>query len=193
MDRVEAVARHCDTHKLFETDEVLVSAGGSAIFDLVAGRLKPALGKPVRGLLRSGCYVTHDHGFYKRMVSAVDERLGCEAAKACVPGDGGLGHGAVAPRAGPGDLAVGKRDISFDLSMPVPIARAARGAAAAAGRARRLEDHRAERPARLPALGRERRSRGARWWATASAWASRTPAPPSTNGTGCRWSRRTTA
>jgi D-serine dehydratase len=67
----------CDTQQLFETDEVLVSAGGSAIFDLVAGRLKPALGAPVRGLLRSGCYVTHDHGFYKRMVSAVDERLGC--------------------------------------------------------------------------------------------------------------------
>ena len=28
----------------------------------------------ISGLLRSGCYVTHDHGFYKRMVSAVDER-----------------------------------------------------------------------------------------------------------------------
>jgi len=50
MDRVEAVARLCDAERLFDTDEVLVSAGGSAIFDLVATRLKPNLARPVRGL-----------------------------------------------------------------------------------------------------------------------------------------------
>src|SRR5690349_22416787 len=47
MDRVEAVARLADDERLFGNPEVLVSAGGSAIFDLVAGRLKPALGRPV--------------------------------------------------------------------------------------------------------------------------------------------------
>lgn len=127
MDRVEAVARHCDTQKLFETDEVLVSAGGSAIFDLVAGRLRPALGAPVRGLLRSGCYVTHDHGFYKRMVSAVDERLGCGCGESLVPAMEVWATVQSRPEAGLAILAVGKRDISFDLSLPVPIARAARG------------------------------------------------------------------
>jgi D-serine dehydratase len=128
MDRVEAVARHCDTQKLFETDEVLVSAGGSAIFDLVAGRLKPALGAPVRGLLRSGCYVTHDHGFYKRMVSVVDERLGCDCGESLVPAMEVWATVQSRPEPGLAILAVGKRDISFDLSLPVPIARAARGA-----------------------------------------------------------------
>ena len=128
MDRVEAVARHCDTHQLFETDEVLVSAGGSAIFDLVAGRLKPALGSPVRGLLRSGCYVTHDHGFYKRMVSVVDERLGCECGEGLTPAMEVWANVQSRPEPGLAILSVGKRDISFDLSMPVPIARAARGA-----------------------------------------------------------------
>ena len=127
MDRVEAVARHCDENKLFETDEVLVSAGGSAIFDLVAGRLKPALGAPVRGLLRSGCYVTHDHGFYKRMVSAVDERLGCNCGESLVPAMEVWATVQSRPEPGLAILAVGKRDISFDLSLPVPIARAARG------------------------------------------------------------------
>ncbi|HEX7865410.1 MAG TPA: amino acid deaminase [Variovorax sp.] len=127
MDRVEAVARHCDENKLFETDEVLVSAGGSAIFDLVAGRLKPALGAPVRGLLRSGCYVTHDHGFYKRMVSAVDERLGCGCGESLVPAMEVWATVQSRPEPGLAILAVGKRDISFDLSLPVPIARAARG------------------------------------------------------------------
>jgi D-serine dehydratase len=127
MDRVEAIARHCDTQQLFETSEVLVSAGGSAIFDLVAGRLKPALGSPVRGLLRSGCYVTHDHGFYKRMVSAVDERLGCDCGESLRPAMEVWATVQSRPEPGLGILAVGKRDISFDLSMPVPIARAARG------------------------------------------------------------------
>ncbi|MEJ1167432.1 amino acid deaminase [Variovorax sp. CCNWLW235] len=127
MDRVEAIARHCDTQQLFETPEVLVSAGGSAIFDLVAGRLKPALGSPVRGLLRSGCYVTHDHGFYKRMVSAVDERLGCDCGESLRPAMEVWATVQSRPEAGLAILAVGKRDISFDLSMPVPIARAPRG------------------------------------------------------------------
>jgi len=124
MDRVEAAARLCDTERLFDTDEVLVSAGGSAIFDLVATRLKPALGRPVRGLLRSGCYVTHDHGFYKRLVQVVNERCGCED---------GLRSAlevwaAVQSRPEPGlaILAVGRRDISFDIEMPIPFARAPR-------------------------------------------------------------------
>ena len=77
MDRVEAIARLADAQGLFDTDEVLLSAGGSAIFDLVAGRLKPALDRPVRGLLRPGCYVTHDHGNYRRMLGALAERCGC--------------------------------------------------------------------------------------------------------------------
>src|SRR5262245_49007800 len=79
MDRVEAIARQVEREALFDADEVLMSAGGSAIFDLVAGRLKPDLGRPVRGLLRSGCYVTHDHGNYGRMLAAVAQRCGCES------------------------------------------------------------------------------------------------------------------
>ena len=54
MDRVDAIARLCDAEGHFDTDEVLMSAGGSAIFDLVAARLHPRLGRPVRGLLHSG-------------------------------------------------------------------------------------------------------------------------------------------
>ena len=127
MDRVEAVARHCDTHGLFEGDEVIVSAGGSAIFDLVAGRLKPALKAGVRGVLRSGCYVTHDHGFYKRMLSAVDQRLGCECGESLRPAMEVWATVQSRPEPGLAILAVGKRDISFDLSLPVPIARGARG------------------------------------------------------------------
>ncbi|WP_280156308.1 alanine racemase [Piscinibacter sp. XHJ-5] len=129
MGRAEAVARLCDAQGLFDTDEVLMSAGGSAIFDLVAGRLRPTLGRPVRGLLRSGCYVTHDHGFYRRMVQAVEQRCGC--ADTLRPALEVWAAVQSRPEARLAILAVGKRDISFDLEMPIPIARAARGSLSA--------------------------------------------------------------
>ena len=48
---------------LFETDEILVSAGGSTYFDDVAEALTgwPS-GRSVRTVLRSGCYLTHEIG-----------------------------------------------------------------------------------------------------------------------------------
>ncbi|QNK73814.1 amino acid deaminase [Variovorax sp. PAMC28562] len=128
MGRVEAVARHCETHGLFETDEVLVSAGGSAIYDLVAARLKPALGMPVRGLLRSGCYVTHDHGTYQRFQVSIDARLGCDCGDSLRPAMEVWTTVQSCPEPRLAIVAMGKRDVSFDLSMPTPIARALLGA-----------------------------------------------------------------
>jgi D-serine dehydratase len=128
MDRVEAVARHCHAQGLFDADEVLLSAGGSAIFDLVATRLTPALGRPVRGLLRSGCYVTHDHGHYKRYVNAIEARLGCARGESLRPALEVWTHVQSCPEPGLALLAAGRRDLSFDIEMPMPIARAPRGA-----------------------------------------------------------------
>ena len=122
MDRVAAIAQACDDEDLFDTPEVIASAGGSAIFDLVVPGLKLALSRPVLPLLRSGCYVTHDHGFYRRMVSAVNRRLGCVEAQglqgalevwACVQ---------ALPEPGLAILNAGKRDVSHDMGMPVPLA-----------------------------------------------------------------------
>jgi D-serine dehydratase len=118
LQRVTDLAQACDREQLFDGDEVLVSAGGSSIFDLVAPRLKPALSKPVRGVLRSGCYVTHDHGSYKRYMAVMDTRLTC-------------GHGLHAalqvwamvqsvPEDGLAILSAGKRDCSYDIEMPIP-------------------------------------------------------------------------
>ncbi len=124
MQRVNDIARHADSESLFEGDEVIVSAGGSAVFDLVATELKPTLSRPVRPLLRSGCYITHDHGFYRRMLAAVTTRLGCSDTL----------HAAIEvwsavqslPEPGLAILGVGKRDISHDLDLPVPIGFCAR-------------------------------------------------------------------
>lgn len=128
MQRVQVLAEQCDREQLFDSDEVLLSAGGSAIFDLVAPGLRPALSRPVRGVLRSGCYVTHDHGNYKRYMAAMNSRLSCA-------------HGLQAalevwtrvqscPEPGLALLTAGKRDVSYDIEMPVPIWRHAPGQAA---------------------------------------------------------------
>jgi D-serine dehydratase len=118
LQRVQAIARQCDQEQLFDTDELLLSAGGSSIFDLVAPWLRLGLSKPVRGLLRSGCYATHDHGSYKRYMAVMDTRLGCA-------------HGLQAalevwarvqscPEPGLALLGAGKRDCSYDIEMPIP-------------------------------------------------------------------------
>ena len=132
MDRVVAVTRACAAHGWFDAEEVLVSAGGSAIFDLVAPRLRPALtqsgvARPVRGLLRSGCYVTHDHGHYKRLVSVVEERLGAAPGSTLQPALEVWTLVQSRPEPGLAILTAGRRDLSFDVALPTPIARAARG------------------------------------------------------------------
>ena len=128
MDRVQALARLADAEGLFQTDhEVLLSAGGSAIFDLVAGRLKLSLGRPVRGLLRSGCYITHDHGHYGRMLAAVAQRCGCAPADTLRPALEVWALVQSRPEPGLAIVAAGRRDLSFDIEMPIPFARAPRG------------------------------------------------------------------
>ena len=126
MDRVERLAIQCNAEGLFDSDEVIVSAGGSAVFDLVVPRLRPALALPVQGLLRSGCYVTHDQGHYQRLVHLVNRRLGCDDADGLRAALEVWALVQSMPEPGLAILAVGKRDISFDLGMPIPLAVCAR-------------------------------------------------------------------
>ena len=119
MDRVDAIAREAIAQGWFAHEEIILTAGGSAIFDLVAERLLPDLGRPVRGVLRSGCYLTHDHQRYTRYLCCVGERLNLrETLKpalevlACVQSQ---------PEPGLALLSMGKRDVAYDLDLPVPV------------------------------------------------------------------------
>src|SRR5438552_17808105 len=76
MRRVHDVALGCDREGLFAGPALILSAGGSAAFDIVARDLPMKLSKPVLTILRSGCYVTHDSGFYNRMLEGVKARSG---------------------------------------------------------------------------------------------------------------------
>ncbi|MET7385024.1 amino acid deaminase [Streptomyces sp. NPDC005529] len=97
-------------------DEVVVSAGGSAWFDAVADVFAeiPELSLPVLKLLRSGAYVSHDDGHYRKLTPFTR-----------VPEEGAL-HPAfrlwaqVVSR--PSDeqafANAGKRDAAYDLDLP---------------------------------------------------------------------------
>lgn len=127
MARVQALALACAAEDLFETDVVLVSAGGSAIFDLVSGALRPALGRPVQGLLRSGCYLTHDDGFYRRMVHVANQRLGCSDAEGLRAALQVWTLVQSRPEPGLAILNAGKRDLGIDMGLPVPLRHSAAG------------------------------------------------------------------
>lgn len=124
MDRVQSVAAQCLKDGLIAGDELILSAGGSAVFDLVAARLTPKLGRPVRGLLRSGCYVTHDHGGYAHTQQAMAARMGCDGGDLLRPALQVWALVQSCPEPGLAILGVGKRDLSFDMGLPLPIARA---------------------------------------------------------------------
>lgn len=120
--QVEAAARSRSSPAAKGADPWILSAGGSAFFDIAAAMLAPAPGAaPTLVLLRSGCYLTHDHVRY-----ANAERL----RNARSPALTGLGEGlrpalevwgSVQSRPEPGRVLVtaGKRDASFDLDLPV--------------------------------------------------------------------------
>ncbi|MEU0495126.1 alanine racemase [Mycobacterium sp. NPDC006124] len=95
----------------FETDDVLVSAGGSTYFDVVAEELTGwASAAPVRTVLRSGCYLTHDDGLYDRTspLPALRPALTVWAQVVSRP----------TPELAL--LTMGRRDVSFDQGLPVP-------------------------------------------------------------------------
>jgi len=109
--------------------EVIVTAGGSAFFDLVADELGGGWlpGHRLRVILRSGAYVSHDDGLYQartpftRMPGTLEAALEVWAQVTSVP-EPGL---AIA--------GLGKREAPYDAGLPVPLrVRRADGSAALA-------------------------------------------------------------
>ena len=154
---VQEVARQCDAEELYGTPEITLSAGGSAVFDLVARGLPMQLSRPVRTILRSGCYVTHDSGFYERFLRHVIARSGApwSEREALKPALEVWTQIQSRPEPDLAILAFGKRDASFDLELPDPACPCARWLAHHARR--KLADRKAQRSACLPATAGGRR------------------------------------
>jgi D-serine deaminase-like pyridoxal phosphate-dependent protein len=123
---VEAVAGFCRELRTLAgmlppaEDGYLVSAGGSSYFDVVVAELTADNGSgptpPV--VLRSGAYVTHDHGFYARMTPS--EQPG-GAGPQLRPALELWARVLSAPEPGLAIADAGRRDSSFDQGMPIPL------------------------------------------------------------------------
>ncbi|MFJ5609647.1 alanine racemase [Streptomyces sp. NPDC093221] len=117
LRRLVALAGALDADGLFgDAEQIVVSAGGSAWFDLVAEVFAdvPAMSRPVLKLLRSGAYVTHDDDHYRRRTPFNR-----------VPDEGALEPAfrlwaQVVSRPSPTQafLNAGKRDAPYDLGLP---------------------------------------------------------------------------
>lgn len=99
-------------------DEVIVTAGGSALFDEVVAGLAGSWDRPaaVRVVLRSGCYVTHDSGFYDAL-SPLSSRAGDPGRLR--PALRLRGRVLSRPEPSRAVADFGRRDASYDLGLPV--------------------------------------------------------------------------
>lgn len=119
--QITATARALDAAGLFGPGAILLSAGGSAFYDLVATGLRDAgLTRPARVMLRSGCLVSHDEGIYARAFERLRQRS---------PGTESWGEGPrpalelwahVLSRPEPTRVVagLGKRDAAHDAGLP---------------------------------------------------------------------------
>ncbi|MFF9057638.1 amino acid deaminase [Streptomyces sp. NPDC014882] len=121
LRRLVALAADLDRAGRFAgAEEIVVSAGGSAWFDAVADVFAtvPELSRPVLRLLRSGAYVSHDDGHYRRLTPFNR-----------VPREGTLepafrlwAQVVSRPSAEQAFVNAGKRDAAHDLDLPVALA-----------------------------------------------------------------------
>lgn len=103
-----------------DASEILVTAGGSAYFDRVVRVLGSGwdLDRPVALVLRSGCYLTHDHGDYGQ-VSPLGARDPDWPRLHPALEVWGLVHSR--PEPGLALVGFGKRDVSYDVALPAPL------------------------------------------------------------------------
>jgi D-serine dehydratase len=99
--------------------QIIVSAGGSAYYDLVA-KVLTAKSTGVVPILRSGCYVTHDSGFYRRLLQRVADRSAVGPAPRLIPALEVWSRVISRPQADQAIVMLGKRDVSYDIDLPMP-------------------------------------------------------------------------
>ncbi len=124
LDFLVALALACEREGLFGDGEILLTAGGSAFYDLVVARFRGAgLARPVKIVTRSGCYLTHDSGLYRRAFADLRRRAGAAPALGDGPRAALEVWAYVQSRPEPTKalLGLGKRDASYD-ELPVPLA-----------------------------------------------------------------------
>lgn len=131
LARIVGCLRAADAESLFGGEQIVVSAGGSAFFDLVAHGFSglDGLSRKVLPVMRSGCYLTNDHGHYEEAIRELGEREEAADAHGHAQAGGATGGGLAPalevwsvvlsrPEPNLAILSMGKRDASYDLGLP---------------------------------------------------------------------------
>ncbi len=99
----------------------LITAAGSQWFDLIAEAFDRAdLRQHCTPILRPGCYVVHDHRSYRDAMAEVKTRHP-ELEGQLEPALAVFAHVQSLPEPGMAVVAMGKRDISVDPDLPIPL------------------------------------------------------------------------
>jgi D-serine dehydratase len=124
LEMVAAVTRQGLEEGWFAPGDLILSAGGSAFFDMAAAVLAavPTI-QPTHVVMRSGCYLSHDSLHYERMQSRMRQRAGERW-----PSGPGLqnalevwAHVQSVPEPARAVCGLGKRDVSYDVTLPQPL------------------------------------------------------------------------
>lgn len=120
---LRTTAQHLLSEGLLGQGDVVVSAGGSAYVDVVLPALPgPLLNpdgspRPVLPLVRSGAYITHDHGLleradpWSRMTPQRQLRTAATVWAQVLS----------VPETGLALCGAGRRDLPYDIDLPVPV------------------------------------------------------------------------
>jgi D-serine dehydratase len=101
--------------------EAIVTAGGSLFFDRVVAQLLPVCSESgLRLVLRSGCYLIHDHGLY---ADGTPSSNAVPDAPVFRPALSVWARVVSVPEGGLALLDAGRRDLSHDAGLPVPLQR----------------------------------------------------------------------
>jgi D-serine dehydratase len=132
LDFLVEIAIGCAHEGLFAPETVILSAGGSAFYDLVAARFRTAgIARDFLALTRSGCYLTHDSVMYRDAFDDLQRRSPEVAAfgPGLRPALEVWAYVQSRPEPGKALLTMGKRDVSYD-DLPVALSWCRRGEAA---------------------------------------------------------------
>lgn len=124
LQQLADAGTQCAAAGLFGEGVPILSAGGSIWFDLAAAVLTAAnLAQPHHTVLRSGCYVTLDHGVYQKMFAHTLQRSSVARAlgEGLQPALELWTHVLSLPEPDLAVLGFGKRDCPYDMGLPVPL------------------------------------------------------------------------
>lgn len=117
LEQVAAAFERLAAAGAFGDETPLLSAGGSGWYDRVVDVLAgPARAAGARLVLRSGCYATHDNGFVERLGAA--RRAGLPAPRPALEAWAPVVYAAEEGRA---ILGAGRRDLPYDIDLPIPL------------------------------------------------------------------------